>query len=254
MDDTQSLTLLDYCLHAGSENVVIYFRDNLYVVKTLREFQFVDEYEKDQGANVRQKAKDIVNLLQDESRLRQERRSRANMRDRMVSGRNNYDDDNATGVRDEDENARRRSRSVPAGRRRTDDQLQKAIEESMRTAADEQAKHRRTAEEKDLEQAIKLSQEEENKRNKAVEDSNAASLFDDANQLCVVFFSWLLPGSILAQGTTTNKSVPSIRPRPPTTVHRNATSVHRDAAPVHLLQSIPAAGAAGGYAGASSHF
>ena len=31
--DWKSLTLLDYCLHAGSENVVIYFRDNIYIVK-----------------------------------------------------------------------------------------------------------------------------------------------------------------------------------------------------------------------------
>ena len=74
-------------MHAGSENVVIYFRDNIYIIKTLKEFQFVDEEGKDQGANVRQKAKDITNLLQDESRLRHERRDRAQMRDRMVRGR-----------------------------------------------------------------------------------------------------------------------------------------------------------------------
>lgn len=47
----KALTVLDYLLHAGSENVVIYFRDNIYVVKTLKEFQYVDEYGKDQGAN-----------------------------------------------------------------------------------------------------------------------------------------------------------------------------------------------------------
>ena len=29
----QALTVLDYILHAGSENVVIYFRDNIYIVK-----------------------------------------------------------------------------------------------------------------------------------------------------------------------------------------------------------------------------
>ena len=63
--------MLDYLLHNGSENVIIYFKDNLYVIKTLKEFQFVDEYAKDQGANVRQKAKDITNLLTDESRLRE---------------------------------------------------------------------------------------------------------------------------------------------------------------------------------------
>lgn len=31
--DSQALTLLDYCLHAGSENVVIYFKDNIYIIK-----------------------------------------------------------------------------------------------------------------------------------------------------------------------------------------------------------------------------
>ncbi|TFY73771.1 hypothetical protein EWM64_g10241 [Hericium alpestre] len=81
----KSLTVLDYLLHAGSENVVIYFRDNIYIIKTLKEFQYVDEYGKDQGANVRQKAKDITNLLTDENRLRQERRSRASMRDPEAS-------------------------------------------------------------------------------------------------------------------------------------------------------------------------
>ena len=83
---SQSLTVLDYLLHAGSENVVVYFRDNIYIVKTLKEFQYIDEEGKDQGANVRQKAKDITNLLTDEAHLRQERRSRAHMRDRMVGG------------------------------------------------------------------------------------------------------------------------------------------------------------------------
>jgi epsin len=188
--NSKSLTLLDYCLHAGSENVVIYFRDNLYVIKTLREFQFVDEYGKDQGANVRQKAKDIVNLLQDEARLRHERKSRAHMRDRMVTGRNNYDEDGEA----DNENTRRRSRSVPPARRRggDDDQLRRAIEESKRTAEEESARlGRMTAEERDLAQAIKLSQEEEDKRSKAVEDSNANSLFDDSNQLYVFHFLML---------------------------------------------------------------
>lgn len=44
----------------------------------------MDESGKDVGANVRQKAKDITNLLQDEDRLRAERRSRGAMRDRML--------------------------------------------------------------------------------------------------------------------------------------------------------------------------
>jgi len=179
----KSLTVLDYLLHAGSENVVIYFRDNIYVVKTLKEFQYIDEEGKDQGANVRQKAKDITNLLQDESRLRQERRSRAHMRDRMVRGRG-LDGD---GV-EEDENATRRSHSLPprqpARRAETDADLQRAIEESKRSLAEEQAKQgMMTAEERDLQQAIRLSEEEEAKRAKAIADSNQSSLFDDNNNL-----------------------------------------------------------------------
>jgi len=42
----KSLAVLDYLLHAGSENVVIYFRDNIYIIKTLKEFQYVDESER----------------------------------------------------------------------------------------------------------------------------------------------------------------------------------------------------------------
>jgi epsin len=174
---------LDYCLHQGSENVVIYFRDNIYVVKTLKEFQYIDEDGKDQGANVRQKAKDITNLLQDESRLRDERRARAHMRDRMTRGAG---DDNF-----EDENRQRRSGgSNPgtnglAGKRpnRDEDELRKAIEESKKTLAQERV----TAEQRDLEQAIRMSQEEEEQRKKQVADSNASSLFDDTQQTYVSF-------------------------------------------------------------------
>ncbi|ESK85626.1 epsin-like protein ent1 2 [Moniliophthora roreri MCA 2997] len=177
----KSLTVLDYCLHQGSENVVIYFRDNLYIIKTLKEFQYIDETGKDQGANVRQKAKDITNLLQDESRLRHERRARAHMRDRMMrgaaAGDGDFDSEMAM-----DENRMRRAalNAGPSGREnRDEDDLRKAIEESKRTLAQEQA----NAEERDLQRAIQLSEEEEAKRNKAVEDSNASALFDDQNQI-----------------------------------------------------------------------
>lgn len=131
----QSLTVLDYCLHQGSENVVIYFRDNVYIIKTLKEFQYIDEEGKDQGANVRQKAKDITSLLMDEGRLRQERRARASMRDRMIRGGagGEYDEPDAA---EEDENARRRAGRKP---NKDEDDLKKAIEESKRSLAKEQS-------------------------------------------------------------------------------------------------------------------
>jgi epsin len=69
----QSLMTVDHCLRVGSKNLCIYFQDNIYIIKSLSEFQYVDEDGKDQGANVRQKAIDITNLLRDERRLREER-------------------------------------------------------------------------------------------------------------------------------------------------------------------------------------
>lgn len=142
----KALTLLDYLLHAGSENCVIYFRDNIYVVKTLKEFQYIDEYGKDQGANVRQKAKDITNLLQDESRLRDERRSRATMRDRM-GGREDDGNGNRNGDFEDEEGKRRRRNEANRRKGNEDEELRKAIEESKRMAREEQEKIRREAKE-----------------------------------------------------------------------------------------------------------
>ena len=175
----KALTLLDYLLHAGSENVVIYFRDNIYIVKTLKEFQYIDEYGKDQGANVRQKAKDITNLLQDEARLREERRSRATMRDRLSDNgpsqpAGNFEDDEGRRRRQAEENRRR------AGKDREEDELRKAIEESKRMAREEQDRIRRDATDEDeLQKALALSREEEERRIRELEKKNETALFDD---------------------------------------------------------------------------
>ncbi len=172
----KSLTLLDYLLHAGSENVVIYFRDNIYIVKTLKEFQYIDETGKDQGANVRQKAKDITNLLQDEARLRDERRSRSHMRDRMSNGAGD-DDDEARRRRAEQERRRRPNNNE-------DDELRRAIEESKRMAQQEQDRIRAEAkDEEELQRALALSKKEEEERIKALEDANKNALFDDSINL-----------------------------------------------------------------------
>lgn len=166
---TQCLALIDYLLHSGSENVVTYFKENVYVIKTLREFQYIDDDGKDQGANVRQKAKDITNLLQDEGRLRDQRKNRTKMRDRMM-GRTSDDTDNSE--------SRRHSRT-----KSLDDRAEKRrVLEERKEAAQ---KKRATAEEQDLKKALKLSEEEEAKRAQAVADSNTASLFNDAPYVCL---------------------------------------------------------------------
>ncbi|KAK0521634.1 hypothetical protein OC835_006830 [Tilletia horrida] len=172
----KALTVLDYLIHAGSENVIIYFRDNLYLVKTLKEFQHIDDYGKDQGANVRQKAKDITNLLQDEGRLREERRSRANMRDRMGGG---------SGQAEEEEARRRRQQQQQQPRRnKEDDDLKRAIEESKRMAREQEERIRaESKDEEELQKALALSKAEEEKRIKELEQANQNALFDDSTNL-----------------------------------------------------------------------
>lgn len=147
--------------------------ENAYIIKTLKEFQYIDDEGKDQGANVRQKAKDISNLLMDEARLRDERKSRSSMRDRM-SGRSGSDDPDA-------DRSRRRAKSTSSAppRPREDDDLAKAIEASKRSAADEERRTRgKVQQEDDLAKALRLSQEEEARRLAELARARG-NLFDD---------------------------------------------------------------------------
>jgi epsin len=76
----KSLKVLDYCLHHGSELVVTWTRKNIHILKTLREFSYLDEDGRDVGANVRLSAKELVSLVLDEDRLRAERSDRRRSR------------------------------------------------------------------------------------------------------------------------------------------------------------------------------
>ncbi|KAF9328845.1 hypothetical protein BG006_008032 [Podila minutissima] len=158
----KALTVLDYLLHVGSENVVKYAKDNIYIVKTLKEFQYIDEEGKDQGSN----ARDITALLADDARLKEERRSRNAMRDRM-SGRapdaGHYGA--TTPVYDQ------------PGQGDDDRELQRALEESRRMARDMESS--RTSEDDDLRKALELSKKEEQDRIKTVEKYNELSLTED---------------------------------------------------------------------------
>lgn len=67
------MTLMEYLIKTGSERVSQQCKENMYAVQTLKDFQYVDRDGKDQGVNVREKAKQLVALLRDEDRLREER-------------------------------------------------------------------------------------------------------------------------------------------------------------------------------------
>uniref|UniRef100_UPI00398EEA34 epsin-2-like isoform X2 n=1 Tax=Pristiophorus japonicus TaxID=55135 RepID=UPI00398EEA34 len=79
----KALTLLDYLTKTGSEKVSQQCKENIYTIQTLKDFQFMDRDGKDQGINVREKAKQLVALLKDEERLRQDRAHALKTKERM---------------------------------------------------------------------------------------------------------------------------------------------------------------------------
>ncbi|XP_072225737.1 epsin-3 isoform X2 [Leuresthes tenuis] len=80
----KALTLLDYLVKTGSERVAKECRDNIYTIQTLRDFQYIDRDGRDQGVNVREKAKQLVALLRDEERLKKERSQALKTKSRMT--------------------------------------------------------------------------------------------------------------------------------------------------------------------------
>ncbi|XP_075771299.1 epsin-1 isoform X4 [Pelodiscus sinensis] len=69
----KAMTLMEYLIKTGSERVAQQCKENIYAVQTLKDFQYVDRDGKDQGVNVREKAKQLVALLRDDERLKEER-------------------------------------------------------------------------------------------------------------------------------------------------------------------------------------
>lgn len=179
----KSLKVLDYCLHEGSELCVTWARKNIYIIKTLREFIYLDEDGKDVGANIRMSAKELTLLVMDEERLRAERANRHTWKSRVtgledMSGLEN--DGEASG------STPRRTRGDRSRRTEDEDLEYKLALEASKHEAEEDARRRAgksgpapVEDDDDLAKAIRLSKEEEELRRRELEEANANSLFDD---------------------------------------------------------------------------
>lgn len=80
----KSLLLLDYLVKNGSERVVTSAREHLYDLRALENFTYVDENGKDQGINIRHKVTDMLEFIQDDERLREERKKAKKNKDKYV--------------------------------------------------------------------------------------------------------------------------------------------------------------------------
>ncbi|SPQ18399.1 3558ee7c-dce4-4a6d-825b-56730484ea1f [Thermothielavioides terrestris] len=75
----KALQLLEYLIKHGSERVIDDARSHITLLKMLRQFHYIDQNGKDQGVNVRHRAKELAELLSDVDRIRAERKkARAN--------------------------------------------------------------------------------------------------------------------------------------------------------------------------------
>ncbi|XP_050983591.1 clathrin interactor 1a [Labeo rohita] len=80
----KSLLLLAYLIRNGSERVVTSAREHLYDLRSIESYHHVDENGKDQGVNVRQKVKELIEFVQDDDRLREERKKAKKNRDKYI--------------------------------------------------------------------------------------------------------------------------------------------------------------------------
>ncbi|EGN98181.1 hypothetical protein SERLA73DRAFT_183089 [Serpula lacrymans var. lacrymans S7.3] len=70
----KALQLLEYLVKHGSERVVDDARSHVSTLKMLRNFHYIDDKGKDEGINVRNRARELVELLSDVESIRTERR------------------------------------------------------------------------------------------------------------------------------------------------------------------------------------
>lgn len=70
----KALQLMEFLIKNGSERVIDDARSHLSLLKMLRQFHYIDQNGKDQGINVRNRSKELTELLGDVDRIRTERK------------------------------------------------------------------------------------------------------------------------------------------------------------------------------------
>ncbi|KAK6344958.1 Epsin-3, clathrin recruitment and traffic between the Golgi and endosome [Orbilia javanica] len=89
----KALQLLEFLVKNGSERVVDDARQHISTVKMLKQFHFIDQNGKDQGLNVRNRAKELAELLADVEKIRAERKKSKSSRGKfqgMEGGMGNF--------------------------------------------------------------------------------------------------------------------------------------------------------------------
>lgn len=80
----KSLILLNYLVKYGSERVITSAREHIYDLKSLENYTFIDDQGKDMGINIRHRAKALIELIQDDEKLRDERKKAKKSKDKYI--------------------------------------------------------------------------------------------------------------------------------------------------------------------------
>ncbi|KAF5274007.1 hypothetical protein FQA39_LY01122 [Lamprigera yunnana] len=80
----KSLLLLNYLIRNGSERVVTSSREHIYDLRSLENYSFIDEIGKDQGINIRHKVRELIDFIQDDDKLREERKKAKKNKDKYI--------------------------------------------------------------------------------------------------------------------------------------------------------------------------
>ncbi|XP_067217785.1 epsin-1 [Chanodichthys erythropterus] len=84
----KALTLLEYLLKTGSDRIPPQCVENIHIIKILTEYRFTDKDGKDQGVNVREKAKIVMVLIEDEEKRKEERDFAMKTKDKLAKAPN----------------------------------------------------------------------------------------------------------------------------------------------------------------------
>ena len=80
----KSLLLLNYLIRNGSERVVTSAREHIYDLRSLENYSFIDDIGKDQGINIRHKVRELIDFIQDDDKLREERKKAKKNKDKYI--------------------------------------------------------------------------------------------------------------------------------------------------------------------------
>ncbi|OWR51453.1 hypothetical protein KGM_200545 [Danaus plexippus plexippus] len=87
------LLLLSYLVRNGSERVVTSAREHIYDLRSLENYSFVDDLGKDQGINIRHKVRELIDFIQDDDKLRDERKKAKKNKDKYIDDKDRNEDD-----------------------------------------------------------------------------------------------------------------------------------------------------------------